>query len=1065
MTKEEKLTIDTPTSISTEELDQQPTLKELDEAKFSWWHVKAVAIASVGFFTDAYDLFITNLTVSMIAFVYLNPGKDKAPPVDDGFMKGSVLFGTLFGQLLFGMLADRKGRSKVYGIELMIIIVGTVAASMSASPIRGMSISAMVSIWRLVMGIGIGGDYPLSATITSEFANKGRRGTMMSAVFSMQGFGQLFGGIVSMITIACFKTSLQHDPNNLDYVWRIIMGVGAIPSIGVLYFRLTMPESPRYAKQLAEKKTATFKEFAAHFGQWKNGKVLLGTAGAWFLLDIAYYGITLNQTYIVNSIGLTKSGDAYTHFMSIAQGNTVAVCMGLLPGYWVATALIDYTGRKPLQMFGFAGLTLFMGLLAVFYDLLKANSPNAFIALYAFALFCFNCGPNTTTFIIPGEVFPTRFRSTCHGISAAAGKAGAIIGTFAFPVVTAEVSYGFRLLLGVFAIVMFLGLLITFLIPESKGMSLEEVCEETTDEGLVTMDSNKGVMLSVWCMKLRAVPGTVTFSEANLQRSFGCMDGNTALSSRSRIMSGTNEQLNTALAGWTNYVLAPRNEKIDNVLKDFQSGVHLISLYEVLSGRSIIRHWNEHPKSEEEQLKNIQLALQRFSNEGIQTTKDDARGILHGDEKTTTKLLVDIAKRYQIGDEEELFRKLTSAGRLHGVEASKQDRSSDAKLLTAVVHHRLNGEMSDKSGLSGFKQAEYISTLAHSELGVPILLDASDISSGAADLFSFLLYLSLILFPSGQKSRQAPEVTGRNVITYSHSQLLPGEYSDEAKDEIASLKRQLALSKESHAREMSDITRQNEANEKSMKAQIADLRSMVEQNSEIDEADAAARREAEAAMQKQMEEYNAQMAKMKQIEDEKKALEIELKEAKERYERDLKRYEEIEGEKSRLAELISDLNSKLGTETEESDALRERLITLTQQQEAVNKESSQIMNRRAEDGKKTKAAEAQIKELEKQKSEAEKKAKKASEAVEKVKKEQEELMKKMKQKLEDENKQKAREKEQAKELKNELSVVQADNRKLRSRRDGYKKKYKSLLEKTGGGKGKDSDSEDEKKKK
>ena len=54
-------------------------------------------------------------------------------------------------------------------------------------------------------------------------------------------------------------------------------------------------------------------------------------------------------------------------------------------------------------------------------------STNAFMALYCIANFFLNFGPNTTTFIVPGEVFPTRYRSTAYGISAACGKLGAVI--------------------------------------------------------------------------------------------------------------------------------------------------------------------------------------------------------------------------------------------------------------------------------------------------------------------------------------------------------------------------------------------------------------------------------------------------------------------------------------------------------------------------------------------------------------------------------------------------------------------------------------------------------------
>lgn len=54
------------------------------------------------------------------------------------------------------------------------------------------------------------------------------------------------------------------------------------------------------------------------------------------------------------------------------------------------------------------------------------------IALYALTFIFSNLGPNATTFIVPAELFPARLRSTCHGISAAAGKAGAIVGAFGF---------------------------------------------------------------------------------------------------------------------------------------------------------------------------------------------------------------------------------------------------------------------------------------------------------------------------------------------------------------------------------------------------------------------------------------------------------------------------------------------------------------------------------------------------------------------------------------------------------------------------------------------------------
>lgn len=84
-----------------------------------------------------------------------------------------------------------------------------------------------------------------------------------------------------------------------------------------------------------------------------------------------------------------------------------------------------------------------------------------------------NVGPNCTTFLIPAEVFPTRVRGTAHGISAAAGKCGAILTSFAFA--TVEDAISLEGVLGLFSGVMMLTALVTLMIPETKGYSLEAI--------------------------------------------------------------------------------------------------------------------------------------------------------------------------------------------------------------------------------------------------------------------------------------------------------------------------------------------------------------------------------------------------------------------------------------------------------------------------------------------------------------------------------------------------------------------------------------------------------------
>lgn len=126
----------------------------------------------------------------MIGYVYFPTATDShkanhMPKSLETFLKQSALIGTLVGQLVFGYLADRVGRKKMYGVELIMIVLFTVTQSFAADTPSGMSVVHMLIIWRFIMGIGIGGDYPLSAIITAEFANSKNRGAMIAAVFAM----------------------------------------------------------------------------------------------------------------------------------------------------------------------------------------------------------------------------------------------------------------------------------------------------------------------------------------------------------------------------------------------------------------------------------------------------------------------------------------------------------------------------------------------------------------------------------------------------------------------------------------------------------------------------------------------------------------------------------------------------------------------------------------------------------------------------------------------------------------------------------------------------------------
>ncbi|KAI1845757.1 hypothetical protein JX265_000064 [Neoarthrinium moseri] len=517
-------------------------LAEIDKAPFGWYHVRAVIVAGIGFFTDSYDIFAVSLLTTMLGIVY-NPTVGTLPTSSDSAIKLSTSAGTVIGQLLFGWLADRVGRKKMYGIELIIIIFATFGQALSSNS-PSMDIVGLIIFWRVLMGVGIGGDYPLSSIITSEFATTKWRGAMMGAVFAMQGIGQLVCAFVMLFVTLGFKEQLEQSQGissctgycsiAVDKMWRTLIGFGAVPACIALYYRLTIPETPRYtfdvgrdvekaaddvkaymsgkhegnpdevtriqARAAAESQMkvpqASWSDFCRHYAKPKNGLLLFGTAGSWFMLDVAYYGLSLNNATILSVIGYSTSGvhNAYQYLYNTAVGNLIIVLAGAVPGYWVTVATVDTLGRKTIQMGGFIILTILFIVMGFAYNYIKAHSQSGLLAIYVLAQFFFNFGPNSTTFIVPGEVFPTRYRSTSHGISAASGKIGSIIGQGAIATLrtrgaTAENPAPWMdHVLEIYALFMLLGCVTTFFIPETKRKTLEELCGE--DQPLPSSHAN-----------------------------------------------------------------------------------------------------------------------------------------------------------------------------------------------------------------------------------------------------------------------------------------------------------------------------------------------------------------------------------------------------------------------------------------------------------------------------------------------------------------------------------------------------------------------------------------------
>lgn len=202
--------------------------------------------------------------------------------------------------------------------------------------------------------------------------------------------------------------------------------------------------------------------------------------------DFAFYGLSLNKPLVLAAIGTSNGHDLYGELYHTAVATIILTAAGSLPGYWLSILTIDTVGRKTLQIFGFLALTLIFCILGFAGSRLTVTTT---VALHTVARFFFNLGPNTTTFVIPAECFPTRYRASGHGLSAASGKLGAVAAQLlsapflrrfhapagcAGPDCTAWLGGLMRL----FALFMLCGALASLLVPETAGASLEELAGE-----------------------------------------------------------------------------------------------------------------------------------------------------------------------------------------------------------------------------------------------------------------------------------------------------------------------------------------------------------------------------------------------------------------------------------------------------------------------------------------------------------------------------------------------------------------------------------------------------------
>lgn len=465
-----------------EEIPNWQDGSSLGKAPLSGMQWLVWSLATAGKFFEGLIVFMGGIALPLVSEQFSIDQTTK------GFITAATLAGILIGALFLGGLADRFGRKPVFIGEMVLLLIGLLGASFSSS-------SELLIFWLFIMGLALGADYPTAHLVISESIPASIRGRLVLGAFSFQALGAVIGTAICAVV-------LSSEPELST--WRIFYLLPVIPVALVAWGRIFLPESSHWLlskghltkaeKQLrkllnrqdislleleiAEEGVVKYK--SSKFGDLFHGKQLNSTILAslpWFLQDISTYGVGIFTPII---IAAAFGAEAHEHNLSAVIHNdllgakgTALIDIGFLVGISFAIWLSDKLGRIPLQIAGFIGCSLGLLIAAVG----NFNGANNIILIgVGFFLFQFmtNLGPNSQTYLIAGEVFPTKIRGVGAGFAAACGKVGAVLTAFFFPALLS--GFGADRLLPLLALTSLIGALITWLYRvETKGVNLETI--------------------------------------------------------------------------------------------------------------------------------------------------------------------------------------------------------------------------------------------------------------------------------------------------------------------------------------------------------------------------------------------------------------------------------------------------------------------------------------------------------------------------------------------------------------------------------------------------------------
>lgn len=304
-------------------LDQSPITRTM---KLLW-------VLSAGLIAlDGFDFFIIGIALPFLR-------RDFAlSSAEEGAVAVAAIAGSFVGALTLGAITDKIGRQLMLVVDIAIFVIATAGTALAWNALS-------LIIFRFLVGVGIGADYPISVSYITENVPSRWRGRLVIGAFTFQAVGALSGAVTGIIILALFE---RLYPNSADvaiaYAWRWMLGVGLVLALGVAALRLSfLLESPRYYISRGEYEEASKAasllldeaveitpqteplslepnlSYGALFSS-KYRRATLLASFPWFLQDIATYGIGIFTPTIIGALAFAGERDFMMREMASAKG-------------------------------------------------------------------------------------------------------------------------------------------------------------------------------------------------------------------------------------------------------------------------------------------------------------------------------------------------------------------------------------------------------------------------------------------------------------------------------------------------------------------------------------------------------------------------------------------------------------------------------------------------------------------------------------------------------------------------------------------------------------------------